>query len=175
VRRYILTGTPGSGKTTLIDALQVRGHAVVREAATDVNAEMIRAGIAEPWRHRDFIDRIVSLQRAREEACADGGTVFFDRAPICTLALSRYIGREPSAALLSELHRVRHCNIYARRVLFIENIGFCEPTGIRRISFEDSLRFEAIHRDVYVECGFECVPIPKMDVGRRVEKILEEL
>ena len=41
MRRFILTGAPGAGKTTLIQALAARGHAVAVEAATDVNAELI--------------------------------------------------------------------------------------------------------------------------------------
>lgn len=34
--RYILTGAPGSGKTTLIRWLEYLGYAVVNEAATDI-------------------------------------------------------------------------------------------------------------------------------------------
>jgi predicted ATPase len=37
-RRYVLTGAPGSGKTSLLQALAARGWAVVHEAATDVIA-----------------------------------------------------------------------------------------------------------------------------------------
>ncbi|WP_422769812.1 AAA family ATPase [Plantactinospora sp. WMMC1484] len=35
---YILTGTPGSGKTAILRQLEVDGHTVVEEAATDVIA-----------------------------------------------------------------------------------------------------------------------------------------
>jgi predicted ATPase len=36
VRRYIITGAPGAGKTTVVDGLRERGYAVVAEAATEV-------------------------------------------------------------------------------------------------------------------------------------------
>lgn len=35
-KRFILTGTPGSGKTSVIKELEKLGHAVIHEAATDV-------------------------------------------------------------------------------------------------------------------------------------------
>jgi len=38
MKRYILTGAPGSGKTSIILALQSRGYDVVEEAATAVIA-----------------------------------------------------------------------------------------------------------------------------------------
>ncbi|MDB5359232.1 MAG: hypothetical protein JWO51_529 [Rhodospirillales bacterium] len=48
MRRYILTGTPGAGKTSIVRRLEVLGHAVVEEAATDIIALDQVEGIAEP-------------------------------------------------------------------------------------------------------------------------------
>lgn len=45
MRRYVVTGSPGAGKTTLIEAQRVRGYAVVAEAATDVVAAGQAAGV----------------------------------------------------------------------------------------------------------------------------------
>lgn len=50
MRRFILTGTPGSGKTALLRRLEIDGHAVVEEAATDVIALRQAEEIDEPWR-----------------------------------------------------------------------------------------------------------------------------
>ena len=36
LKRYVLTGAPGAGKTAVALALQRRGYALVPEAATDV-------------------------------------------------------------------------------------------------------------------------------------------
>ena len=38
MKRYVLTGTPGAGKTALLRAAEAAGYAVVEEAATDVIA-----------------------------------------------------------------------------------------------------------------------------------------
>ncbi len=55
-KRFILTGAPGSGKTTIIHALEAQGFAVIPEAATDIIAKEQLKGTLEPWKHPDFID-----------------------------------------------------------------------------------------------------------------------
>src|SRR5690349_11612724 len=66
MKRYILTGTPGSGKTSILHELGSRGYAVIEEAATDVIAIEHKSGNAEPWMQADFIDKIVRLQKQRQ-------------------------------------------------------------------------------------------------------------
>lgn len=50
MRRYILTGAPGCGKTAILRQLELVGFGVVEEAATDVIALRQAQGVAEPWR-----------------------------------------------------------------------------------------------------------------------------
>jgi predicted ATPase len=56
LRRFVLTGAPGAGKTALAVALRDRGYVIVAEAATDVIAEEHARGIDEPWRNGGFLD-----------------------------------------------------------------------------------------------------------------------
>ncbi len=49
MRRFILTGTPGCGKTSIIKALKITGVSVVKEAAIDSIACQQRQGIENPW------------------------------------------------------------------------------------------------------------------------------
>lgn len=58
MRRFILTGTPGSGKTSVIMELEKLGHAVIHEAATDVISQEQAKGIEKPWEEPDFVDQI---------------------------------------------------------------------------------------------------------------------
>jgi predicted ATPase len=94
MKRYILTGTPGSGKTSLLHELKRQGYWVVEEAATDVIAREQGLGNSEPWLQADFIDSIVRLQKQRqlEASTSPDELQWYDRSPICTLALSHYLG-----------------------------------------------------------------------------------
>lgn len=177
MRRYILTGTPGAGKTTLLRLLRTRGYATVEEAATDIIAREQARGRPEPWSRDEFIDQVLTLQRERQTRTPRSGVTieFHDRSPICTHALSTYLGRNPSPLLLDELDRISRDAVYQPHVFFIENLGFCKPTAARRISYEDSLVFEQVHRDTYTGHGYELIDIPAAPAPERAEAIIEAL
>jgi len=177
MKRYILTGTPGSGKTSILHALKSRDYAVVEEAATDVIALEHQRGHAEPWRQADFIDQIVRLQKQRQLEMAAGSDTLqlYDRSPICTFALSRYLGYAPSVSLLAEMERIQREQIYERQVFFIENLGFTQPTEARKITFEESLHFEQVHAEVYTEWGYELIPVPPEGLAQRVERVMKRI
>jgi predicted ATPase len=66
MKRYIVTGAPGAGKTAVIRQLELDGFSVVEEAETDIIALWQARGIAEPWTRPEFINAVVSLQQTRE-------------------------------------------------------------------------------------------------------------
>ncbi len=174
MKRYIVTGTPGSGKTSLIRALEVKGYFVIEEAATDIIALEQAQGLQEPWMHPSFINNIVKLQKQRQMQVStlSSECQFFDRSPVCTLALCEYLKYKPSPILLDELARIENEKIYQKQIFFIENLGFITPTEARRISFEETLIFEEIHERAYRSMGYECIKIPIKTISERVDLIL---
>ena len=172
MKRYILTGTPGCGKTSILRSLEVAGYLVVEEAATDIIALRQAQGIAEPWTHPSFIDDIANLQKHRQMRIADVQEVqFYDRSPLCTHALSVWLGFPISTILADEMERITKERVYQKQVFFIENLGFCEPSAARKITFEDSLKFEKVHEETYRSFGYESIRIAPSDLAARVEQI----
>lgn len=173
--RYVLTGAPGAGKTAILRLLEQAGHLVVEEAATDVIALRLALGEPDPWTLPQFIDQILALQRHRElsaqAAGDDGHAVFFDRSPVCTLALSRFLGLPPSRLLTDEIDRVMRDQVYRETVFFVRSLGFVTPTAARRISFADSLVFEDVHERTYRELGFRLIDVPAGPLANRAEQV----
>jgi predicted ATPase len=66
MRGFVLTGTPGSGKTAIIRQLELDGFSVVEEAATDIIALEQARGVAERGR--------MPLSSMRSLNCKDAGT-----------------------------------------------------------------------------------------------------
>ncbi|MGH3822624.1 MAG: AAA family ATPase [Pseudonocardiaceae bacterium] len=173
LRRYVLTGTPGAGKTVLGHALRQRGYAVVPEAATDVIAGEQARGVDEPWQREDFCDKIVLLQRQRQTEPPAGqiGVQVYDRSPLCTLALARYLARPVTPLLAEEVARVVEERVYEHSVFFVRPLGFVVSTSARRISYPESLRFEAVHEQVYREHGYQLVDVPAGAITERAAAI----
>jgi predicted ATPase len=173
MKRYILTGTPSSGKTSILRRLERDGFSVVEEAATDVIALLQARGFAEPWTQPSFIDDLVELQKQRqiESAAANDSVQFHDRSAVCTAALANYLGYPVSRVLSDELKRIRTERIFEKTVFFVRNLGFVAATEARRISFEEALRFEQIHEETYRSFGFALTYIELGSVPERVEAI----
>jgi len=177
MKRYILTGAPGAGKTLILRQLEMQGYGVVEEAATDLIALWQARGIAEPWQEDFFIDAIVELQKLRQTRASFEPVAiqFHDRSPICTAALAQYLGRPIANGLADELNRVHAESIFEKQAFFIRNLGFIQNTQARRISFDETLRFERIHEEVYRSFGFELIDIEPGSVVDRAAAILKTL
>src|SRR5271155_3464366 len=104
MKRFVVTGTPGAGKTAIIRQLELDGFGIVEEAATDVIALAQARGIAEPWMNPSFIDSVIDLQKLRQvRASGQPDEVqFHDRSAICTCALAAFLGYSVSNALARE-------------------------------------------------------------------------
>lgn len=81
MRRLVRTGTPGAGKTAILRQLELDGHVVVEEAATDVIGLEQARGDPQPWTGPSFVDAVVALQQQRQlrATTIGGGVQFFDR------------------------------------------------------------------------------------------------
>ena len=173
MKRLILTGAPGSGKTAILRHLELDGFSVVEEAATDIIAAARARGTAEPWEKPSFIDDVVTLQRDRllRASRLPEPIQFHDRSAVCTAALATYLGYRFSPALVAELNRIQAERVFEERVFFIRNLGFIINTEARRITLEETLRFERIHEETYRNFGFELIDIDPGTVMDRLTKI----
>lgn len=153
--------------------MELDGFRVIEEAATDIIAALQARETMEPWTHPSFVDAIANLQRDRQirAACQRDEIQFYDRSPVCTAALAIYLGYSVSPVLAGELERIRNEAIYQNRVFFIRNLGFITPTEARRITFEETLRFEKIHEETYRDFGFELLFIEPGGLIERVSAI----
>lgn len=180
MNRFIFTGTPGSGKTAVIQALEKLGHTVVHESATEVIAQEQKMGNMRPWEQADFLDKIMVMQKIRlSKVKAD--LQFHDRSLFCVYALGRYLAESnhqrfmPSPKLLTEIDYCLKTTLYQNQVFFFENLGFIEHTDARKISYEDALIFEKIHLETYKQFGFEIILVPKQSIQERCEFILKKI
>ena len=168
-RFFVLTGGPGSGKTTLIEALKARGYATTEEAGRGVIREQMQGGgDGLPWLDRErFAGLMFDWElRSYRQAQRQDGPVVFDRGLPDTIGYLRLEGLEAPAFMEEEALRLR----YNQRVFIAppwkEIFGADEE---RRQSWEAAVRTHEVMAETYAELGYELIELPRATVERRAD------
>jgi predicted ATPase len=173
MKKYVLTGGPSSGKTSLILTLeQEHGKKVIRESAEDTIRLYEAKCVEEPWKHPHFIDQILELQIRREDQAQKAGfeSVFIDKGILDGLAYYQIDGREPSEYMLRALEEMGK-NPYDK-VFLIENMGFCDTNNTRREDQESALKLQDLQYKNYQKYGYNPIIIKSGTLEERTKKIL---
>jgi predicted ATPase len=183
-RKFILTGGPGVGKSSIIQNLSNKGFVAVTEAAEEISKEALKMGILSPWCEPWFEDRVIELQKQQycQATAEQAQTIFFDRGPIDPLTYQLRNPSEPNKNIIQAVEQSLNENLYDKMVFLIENLGFCNQNEYRKESNEDSL---AIGRDLelnYAKLGYTIIRVPafpeleeKQSIEKRVEFILRHI
>ena len=174
-RFVILTGGPGSGKSTVIGALAERGIRTMPESGRAIIQDQVAiGGDASPWGDRlAFAELMLSWEmRSYREALAGDGPVVFDRGvpdvlgylQLCELPVPAHIAR---AAQVFRYHpRVFVAPPWA------EIFG---KDAERKQSFEEAEATCAELVKTYAGLGYELIMLPLASVEERALFILEKI
>lgn len=172
--RIILTGGPGGGKTTLIDALRARGYACVNEVGRAIiQKEVESGGNALPWADKkSFMQRMFEAQLLAFEECMDSPVVFFDRGLLDTLAYARLERLPINEEMIQQ----------AKEMRFYHKVFITPPweeiyaqDEERKQDFAEAVRTYEYMAAIYGEFGYTVLDLPKASVERRIEFICESL
>lgn len=176
MKRYVLTGGPSSGKSSLLLGIEkLYGAAIIHEAAEDVIKLAQAFGDPEPWLKEDFQDRILYLQLRREMLAKFSGVdqVFVDRGIIDGLAYFQIAGREPSRALQKAMYDL--AKEPYDKIFLVENLGNCMTNKVRREDLEEALRLEKLQEQNYLDQGYEVIRIAAGPLDYRIQEIVDAI
>ncbi|MEK6853204.1 MAG: AAA family ATPase [Nanoarchaeota archaeon] len=173
MEKYLLTGGPGTGKTTTLNELVKLGHAVVPESARIIITEEMGkpAGIL-PWTDLQEFQKLVVARQLRLENEAIPGRpekLFLDRSLVDNLAYAEVGNVMVPPGIYTAIEQADY-----NRVFYLEQLSGYVQDKERK---EDSELAERIHKklyDVYDRLGFDIVRIPPCGIEERVEMILAE-
>ncbi|MEA3514965.1 MAG: AAA family ATPase, partial [Nanoarchaeota archaeon] len=165
IQRYVLTGGPGSGKSSIILALEQQGEFVIREAAEDYIRFRQAQGQKEPWTEPDFQDRILDLQIQRESRIPYyAERVFIDRGLADGLA---YVAEGTKTyARIKEASKTKY-----EKIFIIALLDDIEKTAIRRENYEEAKTVEDNLHRIYKELNYEPIRINSGPLEERVQDI----
>lgn len=173
-RFFVLTGGPGSGKTTLIEALKAAGFATSPEAGRGIIRDQVAiGGAALPWHDKPlFSELMLSWEmRSWHAACDHAGPIFFDRGVPDTLGYYRLIGLPVPAHVTNAATKFR----YNSRV-FIAPLwpDIFTQDSERKQTLDEAERTYHSLVGVYTELGYELIELPLASVEARLDFILAE-
>ncbi len=171
-KKIVITGAPGTGKSTVIKQLEVEGYTCMHEISRQIIKEAQRLGteqlfLTEPLL---FSDKLLTgrIEQYKESNQFDNQWVFFDRGIPDVQAYLNYIGMDYPDDF-PEKGRV-----YPYDFIFLmppwEDIYHNDNE--RYESFEQALAIHNHLERLYESFGYRVVEVPKGSVESRVEYII---
>jgi predicted ATPase len=172
---FVITGGPGAGKTTLLAELERRGFVCVPEVARQIIQEQVAArGDAVPWANTTRYTELM-LARSVESYLkhrADTVPAFVDRGIPDVLCYARIIHRSATADIEAACANYRY-----NPTVFVappwEEIYSTDEE--RKQSFEEAAQVYERMVEVYRECGYETVELPRTTAGERADFVLDRV
>lgn len=172
-RFFVLTGGPGSGKTTLIAALAAAGHATSVEAGRGIIRDQAAiAGTALPWRDRALFAELMLSWEMRSHAIAQAtaGPVYFDRGVPDVIGYLNLVGLPVPAHVENAAREYR----YNRKVFILPHWPEIFTQDRERKQDEDEARrTHASMMATYAACGYDLVEVPMAPVQDRLAFIAQ--
>jgi len=159
MKKYVLTGGPCSGKTTLLDELGKRGYSIVEETARKIIKSHSNLS------HKEKQERIFKSQLEIESSLRDE-IYFLDRSLIDVVAYSRFHNTEPPSLLKTTRLEKRYDLVFV-----LEMLKF-KKDEVRIEQNEEDAKWA--HRNVikaYQEYGYNLIFVPKGSVEQRADFI----
>lgn len=174
-RFYILTGGPGSGKSSLIAALHDRGYAYSIEAGRGVIQDQVAiGGDGLPWSNPGFFAELMLSWEMRSYHLAEQspGTVFFDRGIPDVLGYLRLLGQNPPRYMRKAAEVFR----YNRSVYIAPPWPeIFRQDRERKQDFEEAVRTYDAMVETYTDLDYELVEIPPAPIAERLSFVLSSL
>ncbi|MDO8656255.1 MAG: AAA family ATPase, partial [Nanoarchaeota archaeon] len=183
MKKYILTGGPGVGKTKVLEAIAARGHHVIKEVARIIIAQEqekektcpeYRAIL--PWTNLEQFQNVVLERQIQEEGSLRGKKVsssFLDRSCVDPLAYVK-TGNVP---IRKDIYHIIEQAEYTK-AFFLHRLPSYAKDEQRKEDDELALRLHDMMYEVYDRVGVDIVEVPifvdneRENIARRIDFIL---
>lgn len=165
---FVVTGGPGSGKTSLIEALARQGMRTMPEAGRAIIQDQVAiGGTSLPWADRAmFAELMLGWDlRSWSEARLSDGPVFMDRGLPDIIGYLTLCGLPvpPHVEAAARLHR------YNRRVFLAPFWGaIFTQDAERRQDDTEAKETAAVMARTYSRLGYQLIKLPLTDINERV-------
>lgn len=169
---FVLTGGPGTGKSTLIDELRSNGVACCSEVSRTIIAESNRYGSdLLPWKNlQAFADECFRQMKQQLAEAQELEVCFFDRGIPDIIAYLMYGGLKPRTELYESGHGYEKLVFVAPpwAEIFVNDAE-------RPQSFKDCQNLHNLLLETYSNLGYKVVMLPKASVEDRRKFVMKTI
>jgi len=172
MKRILLIGSPGSGKTTILSELRKRGYTCLQEISREIISEAQGRGIEQLFltNPEEFNEKILSGRIAQFKACEnmEENYAFIDRGLPDIIAYNEYLNIKSNPEVIKASKEL----IYDFIFLFPAWKEIFKNDKERYESFEEALKIQNNLKETYIKYGYEVCEVPVGEVSDRANYIL---
>lgn len=180
MKKIVITGGPYAGKSSVINALQAKGHLCVDEAGIQVFDQLNEAYGIEgqiQWREThvsEFQNLVIKQQSLNESKIQelDVPYAFLDRGQHDSFVYAQLSGAQLSDDFISLLEKREYSQVFLLDVLLPFDIR--AETG-RNVNYENACMIGSKLKSAYELFGYKVTVVPQFSIEERMQYILERL
>ncbi|TBW29050.1 AAA family ATPase [Gramella sp. KN1008] len=174
-RKIVITGGPGTGKSSIIHKLEEKGEKCLHEISRQVTLEAQKEGIDQLFLEKPllFSQKLLEgrLDQFLEANRFDKQQVFIDRGLPDVLAYMEYFSTDYPALFHTTCTEYRYDKIFIlppwKEIYTSDNE--------RYESYEEALKISSYLYSTYKKYGYDPIEVPKMTITERTEFILNKI
>ena len=173
-QKYIITGGPGTGKTSIIKELIKRGFVCHHEKTREIISEQINnGGDILPWKNQiAFENKIANIRTQQYLATKENSICFFDRSPLDCIAYLKLNNLKATSKILKNIQK---CD-FNKTVFYTpiwEEIYINDNE--RKENIEQAKKIEKAILHIYKSRNYELIEIPKCSIIERTNFIISTI
>lgn len=172
-KRIVISGAPGTGKTSLIKELSKRGFKCHNEIAREIIANQLKiGGTITPWQELGKFSELVIKKRLEQFNKASETIEFYDRGIIDSIA---YLLKE-RLEIITDWHNIAQNNKYHKKVFITppwEKIYINDEE--RKEDFKSAIEIHKYMIEAYELYNYEICILPKTSIQERIKYLLNQI
>jgi len=174
-KKIVLTGAPGTGKTSVLNKLKIEGYFCMPEISRDITIKAQQEGIQQLFLTDPYLfSKLLFGERENQYKSAtktDQKLVFFDRGLPDIQAYMEYTKQEYPTDLKNKTMGY----VYDHVLIFRPWKEIYISDNERYENFKESLEIDSHLQKVYKELGYSPMEVPYNSVEKRTDFILNWL
>jgi len=170
-KKYVLTGGPGDGKTTLIKTLKKMGYKTIPEAATCIIKSALNKGLPNPTHGghvSEFQEAVAKKQWKVESKIKTDEIIFLDRGIIDGLAYcEKHKVPTPPPSLIEKPRLVNYTKVFVLDFIKEEY----QKDSIRVENLKEAMIIHDLIVKHYTLLGYSPISVPPFQISETGEKL----